>query len=209
MCAMIKDKITPELKRRFLDELRISKETGNERGFIMCLGKKGDITASEPCIGDACTIKIEDIRNACKSGKAQGDFHTHPYLKQAKEQLAETNRNIPDEKIISHMKNNIRKFYENTGVEGITINSPSGNDLMRTLLSKYSKTSNGTVCTLSDIGDNKLECWTVQNMREDKMSIYSAKAYSDLLKTSKEDEAILIEKWIDSIFDREIIDLDK
>jgi hypothetical protein len=206
---MIKDKITQELKRRFLDELRISKETGDERGFIMCLGKKGDITASKPCIGDVCTIKFEDIRKACKSGKAQGDFHTHPYLKQAKEQLAEKNRHIPDEKIINHMKNNIRKFYENTGVEDITINSPSGNDLMRAVLSKYSEESSGTVCTLSDIGDNKLECWTVQDMRKDKLSIYSAKAHSDLLKTSKEDEAFFIEKWVDSIFDREIIDLDK
>lgn len=207
---MIKDKITPELKKRFLDELRISKETGNERGFVLCLDEKENITASEPCKGDHCTIDFGDVREKCPTGIAQGDFHTHPYLKQAKEQLGAGNREIPsDEKIINHMKNNMIKMHEAEGVQGITINSPSGDDLLYTLVSKHAGRSRGTVCTLSDIGDNKLECWTAKDIRKDKMDIFYAKAYSDIRKRSREDYAVLIERWVDSIFDREIIDLEK
>jgi hypothetical protein len=207
---MIKDKITPELKKRFLDELRISKETGDERGFVLCLDEKENITASETCTGDRCAIDLGDIREKCPTGIAQGDFHTHPYLKQAKEQLRTGNREIPsDEKIMNHMKNNMRKMHEDNGVQGITINSPSGDDLLHTLISKHSNRSRGTICTLSDIGDNKLECWTAKEIHKDKMDIFYAKVYSDTRKRSREDETLLIESWIDRIFDREIIDLDR
>lgn len=206
---MIKDKITPALKKRFLDELRISKETGNERGLVLCLDDKGNLSASESCTGDQCAISYEDLKKVCPTGIVQGDFHTHPYLKQAKKYLKTEKQEIPsDEKIVNYMQRNIAKLHEDKGIKGITINSPSGGDLAHTLLSKYTNQSKGTVCTISDIGDSKLECWTVQEMRKDKMDIYCAKAYSDIGKKSREDDALLIERWIDGIFYREIIDLD-
>lgn len=65
---MIKDKITPELKKRFLDELRISKETGNERGFVICVDEKENLTASDSCTRDHCTIDFGDIREKCPTG---------------------------------------------------------------------------------------------------------------------------------------------
>lgn len=207
---MIKDKITPELKKRFLDDLKISKETGNERGFIMCINEKGNLAASESCTGDQCTISFEDPKKVCPTGTAQGDFHAHPYLTNAKVYLKTEKQEIPsDEKIVSYMQRNIAKLHEDKGVKGVTINSPSGDDLAHALLSKYTNRSKGTTCTISDIGDNKLECWTVQEMREDKMKIYCAKAYSEISKRSREEDAVPIEKWLDSVFDREIIDLDK
>lgn len=207
---MIKDKITPELKKRFIDELRTSKETGKERGFAICVDKKENIYASESCTGDHCSIDFGDLRKMCSNGIAQGDFHTHPYLTEAKIELARRDNEIPsDDKIINRMSNNIRKFHEEEGVKGITINSPSGDDLLYALLSKYIGQSRGTVCTISDIGDDKLECWTVKEMKKDEMDIYSAEAYHDISNKPKEQEGVLIEKWLDSIFDREIIELKK
>jgi len=110
------------------------------------------------------------------------------------------------------MKNNIRTLHEKEGVKDITINSPTHDDLLHTLFSKCLNRSRGTLCTLSDIGDDKLECWTIKDMHKDKMDIYCAKAYSDIRKKIDKEEgegAVIIEKWIDNIFDREIIDLKK
>ncbi len=207
---MIKDKITPELKRRFLDDLRISIETGKERGFIMCIDEKENLVPSQSYEGDVRSISSGDPSKVCPTGNAQGDFHTHPYLSEAKKELMSGNgkKSIPsDEVIINHMKNNIRTIHEKEGVKDITINSPTGNDLLHALLSKHLNITRGTVCTLSDVGDDKLECWTVKEMKKDKEDIYSAKAYSDIRKRNLLQEDILIETWIASIFDRETIDL--
>ncbi len=205
---MIKDKITPELKKRFLEELAISKKTGNERGFVLCIDEKENLTASKSCTGDHCSINLGNLRKTCPTGIAQGDFRTHPYLIHAKKELATEKRNIySDKTIINHMQNRIRKLNEDNGVKGTTANSPSGSDLLYTLLYTHFGESKGTICTLSDIGDNKLECWTLKEMEKDKRDIYCAKAVSDMRKKYKESENIIIERWIDNIFNREIIDL--
>ncbi len=210
---MIKDKFTPELKKRFLDDLRISKEINKERGFVICIDEKENLVPSQSCEGNVCSINLGDPSKICPTGNAQGDFHTHPYLSEAKKELASMygeTRPIPsDETIINHMKNNIRTIYEKEDIKDITINSPSGDDLLHILLGRCLNRSRGTVCTLSDIGEDKLECWTVKEMDKDKRDIYCAKAYSDIRKRTAEQEAILIEKWVDNIFDREIIDLKK
>ena len=209
---MIKDKITPELKRRFLDDLRISIETGKERGFVICIDRKENLVPSQSREGDVRSISLGDPSKVCPTGNAQGDFHTHPYLSEAKKELMSGNGKKPipsDEVIINYMKNNIRTLHEKEGVKDITINSPTGNDLLQALLSKHLNMTRGTVCTMSDIGDDKLECWTVKDMNKDKEDIYVAKAYSDIRKRNLLQEDILIETWIASIFDRETIDLKK
>lgn len=210
---MIKDKITPELKKRFLDDLRISKEVSKERGFVLCIDEKENLVPSQSCEGGVCTISFGDPRKACPTGNVQGDFHTHPYLSESKKELTSKygeTRPIPsDEVIINHIKNNIRTLHEKEGIKDITINSPTHDDLLYTLLDKCLNRSRGTVCTLSDIGDDKLECWTIKDMHKDKRDIYCAKAYYDIRKKTGKEETVIIEKWIDNIYDREIIDLKK
>lgn len=206
---LIRNKITLQLKNRFLEELKKSKDSGKERGLFICIDENENFTPSEACEGDVCSILMEDPRKACPTGKAQGDFHTHPYLTDAKRELVERGIKVSDEKLINKMKYNIRTFHEIKGVKDMTINSPSYSDVIHALLGRCVNFTKGTVCTSSDIGDDKVECWTVKEMDKDKRDIYCAKAHSELRKMTGQEESPLVEKWIDTIFDRETIDLEK
>ena len=37
---MIKNKITPETEKAFLEEIKKTRDSGKERGFLICLNKK-------------------------------------------------------------------------------------------------------------------------------------------------------------------------
>ena len=47
----IKDKTTPQSRKRFLEEIKHSKETGKERGFHICIEDNGKLSAGDTCIG--------------------------------------------------------------------------------------------------------------------------------------------------------------
>ena len=49
---MLKDKVTPQLRKRFLQEIKKSKETGKERGFHMCIEDNGKLSAGNTCIAN-------------------------------------------------------------------------------------------------------------------------------------------------------------
>lgn len=79
---MIKDKITPELKSRFLQEIRKTMETGKERGFLICKDEKDRLSATKSCEGGECIVALTSLKTQCNF-KIQGDFHTHPHAIEA------------------------------------------------------------------------------------------------------------------------------
>lgn len=49
----LKNRITPELKKRFLEEIKRSIKTGKETGFLICLNDKL-YTPKKRCTGTEC-----------------------------------------------------------------------------------------------------------------------------------------------------------
>ena len=79
---MIKDKITPELKKRFLKEIKLSGESGKERGLFLCYDKKGELFPSKTFEGIKGKISEKEWKeHSICPGNIQGNFHTHRYEK--------------------------------------------------------------------------------------------------------------------------------
>ena len=211
---MIKDKITPELRSRFIEDIKRSKESGKERGFFLCENKESKLIPSKSCEGTECDIHLGDPRTGCPSEtKAYGEFHTHPYLYSVKQELRKEGKILPseelriDEKLRIKMGKNIREAHERiTGIKGITINTPSYTDVLRALLSKSINLTNGTVCTSTDVETNKVECWTIRETDKDKLKRLAIIGMTELDKV-KPKGSELMKKWIDDISDRETIEL--
>ena len=77
---LINDKIAPVLRKRFLEEVKKTKETGKERCFHMCIEENGKLSAGGTCVGEECGMTFQHVDVSCPGKKVQGDFHTHPYL---------------------------------------------------------------------------------------------------------------------------------
>lgn len=211
---MIKGKITSELRYRFIDDIKRSKESGKERGFFLCQNKEGKLIPSKSCEGTECDIHLGDPRTGCPhETTTYGEFHTHPYLHSAKQELRIEGKISPneelriDEKLRIKMSKNIREYHEKiTGVKGITINTPSYTDVLKALLAKSIDVTNGTVCTSTDIETNKVECWTIKDLGKDKLKRLAIIGMTELDKV-KPKGSELMKKWIDDISDRETIEL--
>lgn len=211
---MIKDKITPELRSRFIEDIKISKESGKERGFFLCQNKEEKLIPSKSCEGTECEIHLGDPRTGCPSETTTyGNFHTHPYLYSIRQEFRRTGKIPPNEelKISNELKTrmieNIGKFHEKiTGVKGININSPSRTDILKALLAKSINLTKGTVCTSSDIDTSRVECWTIKDLGKDRLTRLAIIGMAELDKTKVEGSG-LIKKWLDDISDREIIEL--
>lgn len=191
----IKDKITPELKNAFLESIKKTKETDREHGFLICTDKEGKLSTSRrECEGDLCNIRIELTPGECPE-KVQGFFHAHP-----QKLLLEKfhNRKMTDEDV----KRLIAKSRE-TFKPDITIQSPSHQDILTTLLSKCGKHIEGTVCTGSDLETDKVECWTIKRGAANFLTCKYAKIDS----TSTKEIGIIPKKWIRPLFDKEMINL--
>lgn len=133
---MIKDKITPELKRRFIEDIKITKDIGKERGFFFCENKEQKLIPAKSCEGTSCELLLGDPRKVCPpETKPFGDFHTHPYMHDAKVELKNRGEKIPpDEELRIRFNKNIREAHEKiTGVKGITVSSPSYTDILQAL----------------------------------------------------------------------------
>ncbi len=211
---MIKGKITSELRYRFIDDIKRSKESGNERGFFLCENKEGKLIPSKSCEGTECDVHLGDPRTGCPSGtKTYGDFHIHTYLHNAKKELKRTKKILPneelriDKELKIKMSKNIKENHERiTGVKGITINTPSYTDVLRALLAKSINITNGTVCTSTDAETSKIECWTIKDLGKDKLKKLAIIGMSEPDKVKPEGSQ-LTKKWIDDISDRETIEL--
>jgi hypothetical protein len=208
---MIKDKITLDLKNRFLEEIKKSGESRKERGFLLCLDKKGDIYPTEACEGDECGInlfyKIED-KYACPE-KTQGEFHTHPVMTKLREESKEVLGYTPSDDIIKTVLTGVLKERGKEEGMDITLQMPSYTDVLGTILGKCAGVTNGTGCIGTDIEDDKVECWTTKDIAKENRIDICDKAMRELSEVRKlrEERFIPTRKWVKPIFDREIINI--
>lgn len=193
---LIKDKITPQLKNRFIEEINNTIKDGREHGFLMCVDKEGKLSATQSCKGVECTINLESLMDQCPV-KVQGDFHTHPHGAQARQYIKKNlGRDVPFEaakKII----NDIAKDMN------ISIEGPSYGDLLGTLILRYEDKTLGTTCTGSDINPDEVECWSTKNeikeIEADEAMIEYFDYGAEVSKSPPE--------WVKPLFDKEKIDL--
>lgn len=193
----IKDKITPKMRKQFSQAIKKSKETGREHGFYMCIDDDGKLSATDMCVGDECSIKLHHAHAHCENKKVQGDFHTHPYLDDAKKYF-----NITFKASNQLMKESIRQFLEE---KGSTITMPSNEDAVNAILGKCAKKTEGTTCIGSDLDNNRIECWTTKDIDDvdcvrvlvDRFTPYE----------NKEKVSTMPRDWIKHLFNKEFIEL--
>lgn len=204
---MIKNRITPEIKKAFLEEIKKTRDSGKEQGFIICLdenenknGKnkngrnKGKLHVSKKrCTGEECGFVIENISEYCPD-KVQGAFHTHPYFINIERFYGRK----PTEKETERATKLYKKHFEK---EGITLTTPSHHDIVSTLLNQCIGDIEGTACIGNDLDLEKVECWTVKS---DKVKIRDCSRAKEEHKEGITDQP---RKWVKPLFDREIISL--
>ena len=192
----IRDKVTPELKRRFREEIKKTTLTNKERGFLICSDEEGKLSAtSASCEGEECEISgLQLLAFQCPY-KIQGDFHTHAGIDKAKK-LFETkyNRKISTEEAKKIISDTAKKI-------GINVTSPSHGDLLNTLIKKYKDIDMGTACIGTDIDPNVVECWSIKNDVEKKDYIRASVEVNTSLTND------ILQYWIKPFFDTEIIEL--
>lgn len=199
---MIKDRTTTETKSRFLEAINKTKQTGREHGFFLCRDDKGNISPSRIKSGEMHGLDLGSPIVSCPGQKIEGDFHTHAYFTTTKMLSKLVTPGMSDDDIRKLVKTEFNKYKKDLGVEGVTINSPSEKDLLKTVLhgcAGISKTS----CIGSDMCDNKVECWTVKDASAKNCSM----AYDMMYIDEKERNIVMYDKKIISLFDKEIIDL--
>jgi hypothetical protein len=152
----MKDKITPQIRKKFVQAIKQTKDTGKEHGFHLCIEDNGKLIPGEMCIGDECSIKLYEMHIPCGEKKVQGDFHTHPYLEDVKKYFNITFK--ASDLLMSAM---IKQFMEE---KGRTITTPSHSDARNALLGKCAKKTEGTTCIGTDLEDSRVECWTPKDI---------------------------------------------
>ena len=193
----IKDKINPQLRKRFLEEIKKTKETGKERGFHLCIEENGKLSAGDVCTGDECAIKFQQVSISCPGKKVQGDFHTHPYLADVRKSFGITFK-ASDELIRSATE----IFLER---RGLTPTIPSHADARSAVLGKCSKRTEGTTCVGSDLDESKIECWNTKEVDDGDC----IRALMEYITPKEEGEAKLPKEWIRPLFEVEMINLKK
>lgn len=195
---MIKDKITPELKAKFLQEIQKTIIDGNEHGFLICHDNKGNLSPSKTSIGEKDNINFINIKDQCPF-KIQGDFHTHASVSDLRNFIKEK---IPEEKVSDDIIKDITiKLYKENG---ITTTTPSHGDLLGLLVLKGKDKVIGTVCMSSDAEPNNVECWTT---KDDIHRNHYKRANIEI-----QDRKLIRNpphNWIKPLFNKEIINLNK
>ena len=204
---MIQDKITPELESKFQDAITKTKENGEEHGFYLCSDNKelSELSPSELRYGKDRRINLGDPVISCHGKKVQGNFHTHSYLTLFKQKSKFMKKGMSDEDVKKFIKDKHGELIKETGVKGITLDSPSPKDLLTSILYNCIGKSEGIMCVGSDMGNNKVECWTPKEIPKTDCDI----AYHALYSDGKEKDAITYESWMTPLFHKEVIDLKK
>lgn len=201
---LIKDKITPQIKNRFLEEIRIAKANGRERGFFLCKDEKGEIIPSRSCEGEQCTIIIEDPFVICPKG-FKGDIRIEPYVSAIKREYQKKGIIVPSEKILKEMiTQRLEHRHEEKGLRELPAVVPSYIDTLNSLLLKCYRNTDATTCVGSDLEEDKIECWTPKKEIKKGQCI---RALYDQRRMMKEKEKLFPKKWIVPLFDKEIINL--
>lgn len=193
----MKDKINPSIRKKISQAIRQTKETGVEHGFHLCIEKDGKLSPGDTCVGDECSIKLHEMHMPCADKKAQGDFHTHPYMADVRKHL-----NIMFKGSDELMKSAVRQFLEE---RGHTVTMPSHSDARNAILGKCAKKTEGTTCVGTDLDDNRIECWTPKNIDEGDC----VKALVERLgqPVGEDDKSTLPHEWVRPLFNVEMIDL--
>ena len=195
---MIKNRITPEIKKAFLEEIKKTRDSGKEQGFLICLDKNehknGKLSVSKKrCTGDECGFVIENVHEYCPDD-VQGAFHTHPYFINVERFYGRK----PTEKETDSAIKLYKKHFDR---KGINLTTPSHHDLVDTLLSQCLGEAAGTVCTGNDLDLEKVECWTVKS---EKVKVKDCKQANQEHKERITEEP---RKWIKPLFTKELINL--
>lgn len=196
---MIKDRITQELKFRMLQEIYKTRKDNKEHGFLICTDNKGNLSASKSCKGRRCDIEFpEELIDKCPY-KIQGNFHTHPLMKDA------INRRKRWHFDQTPPKETMKKIIiETERRKGHTLTDPSLGDKLTALLLKHNRLGEkgalGTVCIATDINE-KVECWTAKdNIKKEDVDKAYKEFYGDITRMSPN-------KWLKPLFDKEFISL--
>ena len=195
---MIKDKINQELKSRFLQETKKTRETGKERGFLICIDEKDRLSATKSCEGKECSIDLSSLKSQCNF-KTQGEFHTHPFTADSVQYAEEK---LGKRVSIEDAKNFIK---DRANKKNVSLTEPSYRDLLGTIISKYTNRTLGTTCVSTDIEPDKVECWSTKNkITERDFDMAFDMAFIELNYPGIDKGPL---KWAKDLFDKEIIDL--
>jgi hypothetical protein len=191
---MIKEKITPELKRLFRDAINNTMDTGIEHGFLLCLDNKGNITPTNVCKGNECEVKLP---RTCPV-KMRGNFHTHPILAYHNREMAKAGLQKFSKKNLLYTIKEVNKLRK----DKYDSQSPSRADALSSLTDKCRKISNGTVCIGNDLGED-VKCWTPKEIRVQDC----ARAFKELAELLPKEKTEQPEQWAKDLFDIEAINV--
>lgn len=192
---MIKDKITPEIKDKFIDAISRTIKTGREHAFIMCRDEKEELIPRPICEGKECVVTMESPK-LCLPFRTQGNFHTHADVTVARRMFKDAKGKFPRELLIDYIK-------DVADSEGIDITTPSHGDLINTLVNKCMRRTEGTVCVASDAIPERADCYTANS----KITEDDCNTAKISLFTTRTEDSGTPRQWIKSLFDKEIIDL--
>lgn len=202
---MIKNKLTPEIKSKFLEAINRTKTTGKEHGFYLCIDQKQNLFPSKLISGDERKIKMGEPSIKCHNNTVQGDFHTHNYFTLTK-QTSKLVKGMSDKEIKNFMIDKFQEYKDELGIKELTINSPSSKDLLKSITHVCSNIDKGTTCVGTDMGNDKtdkVECWTVKE--EDLSMKDCVRALHAIYENGKEKDKVGYVKWAIPLFNREVI----
>lgn len=200
---MIKDKITHTLKERFEQTIKKTIDTGKEQGFFICSDKQEKLYPSKSCEGDECKIILEDQSSICIK-RIEGDFHTYPYLANAKKKYRALGKQIPPDDILKQeVIQSLIEMHEEKGEIGLSPIVPSYKDTLNTMVHKCFRNTDISTCIGSDLEENKIECWTPKDIHRGQC----VRAMFELRKVTEKKKEFFPKKWIVPLFDKEQIKL--
>jgi hypothetical protein len=198
---MIKNRITPEIKSRFLEAINNTEKTGNEHGFYLCLDKNKRLFPSKLQEGDSRQVKLGEPSVACSDKKIQGDFHTHNYFTLTKNKSKYV-KGMSDLEIKKFIKDKFQEYKEELGIKELSVNSPSSKDLLKAIIHRCESIEEGTTCIGTDL-NNTVECWSV---KKDISLKNCFKALNTLYENGKEKDIVKYENWFVPLFQKESIE---
>ena len=189
---MIKDKITPELKNRFLQEIQDTIRDGNEHGLLICSDEKGKLSTSNSLKGEQHRIFLKSLKDQCKF-KIQGEFHTHPHATEAKIYIEEKFGRMVQLEDARKIVLDIAKK------KNVSLTGPSYGDTLGTIMLRYGKDTLGTTCIGTDLEPDKVECWSTKNsVTEDDFDTATREFFGGNVNGSPLE-------WVRNLFDKEVI----
>lgn len=195
---MIKDKITPELKKSFLETIKKTRNTVKEHGFFICEDKDEKLHSSDRrCEGSSCDIVAFPTKGDCP-GKIKGFFHVHPNMATLEKTYGIKFSQTDIEELLSTSRELSKR-------ENISLQTPSHRDVLTSFLQKCIRKTEGMACTATDMEVNKIECWIPKKGAANFVTC----GYAKIDDTKTEEIGKYPKMWIKLLFNKEVINLDE